>query len=229
MPDHVLASTLCSRLTRTPGWWTSTASSTAAWYDPTLPSLPWAESLLSLCVFFSSLKASCPDLVHALCPLRPRVNRSGLQVGGKSRGLAALRQANPEGVGIPSSVAIPYGSFERALEQNHDLKHRWHAARAVFRILPPSRSLLEIHGFTLLTPNPFIRRIDLGNSGTGRRSKPLQRRPNRAQSLLNSLRLSGRSSLASMSRKVRSERRRGGAFLKSREWMGVGRHVFHDV
>mmetsp|Transcript_22316 Transcript_22316/g.61890 ORF Transcript_22316/g.61890 Transcript_22316/m.61890 type:complete len:1108 (+) Transcript_22316:271-3594(+) len=49
---------------------------------------------------------------------------SGL-VGGKSKGLAALRNARPDGVDIPSSVAIPYGSFERALEQDHEILHRY--------------------------------------------------------------------------------------------------------
>lgn len=38
-------------------------------------------------------------------------------VGGKSRNLATLRAALPSTIAVPSSVALPFGTFERALEE----------------------------------------------------------------------------------------------------------------
>lgn len=37
--------------------------------------------------------------------------------GGKSRNLASLRSQLPENIHLPRSVALPFGSFERALSE----------------------------------------------------------------------------------------------------------------
>lgn len=39
-------------------------------------------------------------------------------VGGKSLHLATLRAALPKGIAVPSSVALPFGTFERVLADN---------------------------------------------------------------------------------------------------------------
>lgn len=38
-------------------------------------------------------------------------------MGGKSRNLATLRAALPSTIAVPSSVALPFGTFERALKE----------------------------------------------------------------------------------------------------------------
>jgi hypothetical protein len=42
-------------------------------------------------------------------------------VGGKSRSLGAMRGKLPQGVALPASVAIPFGSFERTLQVRDSL------------------------------------------------------------------------------------------------------------
>lgn len=37
--------------------------------------------------------------------------------GGKSKNLASLRRQLPDDISLPSSVALPFGSFERALSE----------------------------------------------------------------------------------------------------------------
>lgn len=64
-------------------------------------------------------------------------------VGGKARHLAALRQRLPEEIGVPASVAIPFGVFEQvlALDLNRDAARRYEQLlqRIETAALPPTQ------------------------------------------------------------------------------------------
>jgi len=49
-------------------------------------------------------------------------------VGGKSKGLAALKAALPPGIKVPSSVALPYGAFDKALNADGAAKAKYEEA-----------------------------------------------------------------------------------------------------
>ncbi len=70
-------------------------------------------------------------------------------VGGKSNNLNGLRGRLPDGIGLPASVALPFGAFERALQDdaNRELRGQYEALLAEAEkdpvaVLPRVRALL---------------------------------------------------------------------------------------
>jgi hypothetical protein len=50
------------------------------------------------------------------------------QVGGKSKGLAALEASLPPGINVPSSVALPFGAFRKALSSDGSASGKYEGA-----------------------------------------------------------------------------------------------------